>query len=1117
MYRRFSRWILYMLSFLIMAGPMSGAERPDNARTKEQGLSVDMKDMPFGDAMNHLHQLSGCSFLYDSDVADKAGSVTLKMNDAALLDILDRIAEMKGLTYTRVDNTFTFAARASRSHDSEVAADGIIEFTGRVQDENGQPLAGATVIDSSGSGWTTSDKDGMFSMPVRPDESIIVNYLGFQEQVIPVNGRRRVDIVLYSDTQFLTESVVVGYGVQKRATMSSAVATVKGRTVQKLPVANVSNMLGGTVSGVITRQTSGAPGADQAAVYIRGTEPGLILVDGVETATWQRVSAEEIESITVLKDASAVAPYGLRGANGVILITTKRGSSGKLSLSYNGEYGWQKPTNMPQFMSSYDGLVLLDKARQMDGLPESTWTDPEILEKYRTGSEPDLYPNTDWIKNYMKVSHTTRHSLSLSGGNERIQAFVSLGYYNQGSMMSDKIGFSRYNVRSNVDIKATNTTKVGLDLSLIQDERKWHGIDPQNIMTQLYLQPATQPDVFSNGYPAFQADGNSIHQQVYGGGDNSDQNDIQNATLTVNQDLPFVKGLSAKLFFSYQRQTKDMKNWRVPVLAYTYDNTTRTYNEERQKISTKLNQEYKRWTNYTLQFHLNYKRTFGKHDLELLYVYERRWGQTREMTAERDHFDIEIPEFDMGSMDRNDYDNGGSSYRTASDGNVFRINYSYGGKYLVEVAGRYDRHWKYAPGHRSAFFPSASIGWRISEESFMKDVDIVDQLKLRVSYGRSGNPVGNDFEFLAQYYMGGGYVWGGKDVTPTQYPGLYTEIEPNINLTWETVWKTNVGVDLSMWNGLLGLEADWYFDRRSDKIIKQTQTVPAEYGIGLAQANAGRENRWGIDLTLSNRTIIANDFVLTNSFVFGFTRNRQLEIGEADGTLHNPRRRQTGLPSSQIWGYRSAGLFRDQEDIDSWADQTSLGSTPLPGDIKYIDINGDGKVDEEDQVRIGRSTVPEIMWGYTLNAEFKNFDLSMLIQGTGLSDFYTGSADRGVRYPFTNNKPRADHINSWTVDNPNPDAKYPRLSSSRREQNYVCSDFWVVNSSYVKLKSLELGYSFGPRITDKLRMQNLRIYLNFYNLWTIFSEMDKDFDVENLTYSAYPQQFITSLGINITF
>ena len=1111
---QFTKLLLLLGLLLQTTVPGFGQERRDGV-FRETDLSIDVRNASLPNVLKQLQQLSGCNFLYDQNVANKTPAITLKMQRSTLTAILDRICSITSLRYTRIDNTITFAPITVQNPNSQQPES--IPLQGQVTDEKGLPLIGATVIEQGSQNGTTTDTEGRFSLKVAPDGRITVNYLGYQEQTFPVGGETRLDITLRENTQALDEVVVVGYGVQKRATMSSAVATVKGKNLQKLPVANVSNTLGGMVSGIITRQTSGAPGADQASVYVRGTEPGLILVDGVETSTWQRVNTNEIESITVLKDASAVAPYGLRGANGVILITTKRGAAGKLSLNYNGEYGWQKPTNTPQFMSSYDGLRLLDKARQMDGMPESTWTDPEILEKYRTGSDPDLYPNTDWIRNYMKTSHTTKHNISLSGGTERIRAFVSLGYYNQGSMMSDKIGFERYNVRSNVDIKATNTTQVGLDLSLIQDERQWHGIDPQNIMTQLYLQPSTQPDVFSNGYPAFQADGNSIHQQVYGGGDNSDQNDIQNMTLNVEQQLPFIKGLSAKFFFSYQRQTKDAKNWRVPVIAYTYDNANRTYVEERQKISTKLNQQYKRWTNYTAQFHLNYKRSFGKHDIGLLYVYERRWGQTRDMSAERDHFDIEIPEFDMGSLDRNNYNNGGSSYKTASDGNVFRVNYSYDNKYLVELAGRYDRHWKYAPGHRSAFFPSASIGWRISEEPFLKEVKAIDQLKLRASYGRSGNPVGNDFEFLAQYYMGGGYIWGGGGQIPTQYPGLYTEIEPNINLTWETVWKTNIGVDLSMWNGLLGLEADWYLDKRSDKIIKQTQTVPAEYGIGLAQANAGREDRWGIDLTLRNRTPIRKDFVLNNTFVFGFTRNKQLEIGEAEGTLLNPRRRQTGLPSGQIWGYKSAGLFRDQADIDAWADQTPLGSLSKPGDIKYVDINGDGKVDEEDQVRIGRSTVPEIMWGYNLNVEFKRFDLSLLIQGTGFSDFYTGSADRGVRYPFTNNKPRADHIYSWTEDNPDPHAKYPRLSSSRRDQNYVCSDFWVINSSYVKLKSLELGYNFSPRITRKLCMENLRIYLNFYNLWTIFSNMDDDFDVENLTYSAYPQQFITSVGINITF
>ncbi len=1072
-------------------------------------ISITVKDQSIKQILYMIESKSEYKIFFSSDLPDLDKRVDFSVNNKSIDFTLSKLFKDVALSYEKRSNKqiVVFSTIKGRKVNRKIS--------GTVTDKSGEPIIGANVSIEGTTTGTISDVDGKFVLEVPEKGVLSVSYLGYRLQRVDLTNKSLYEIVLEEDTKILDEVVVVGYGTQKRVTMTSAVASMKGDDIKSMPVGNVSNVLGGMVSGIITKQSSGAPGADQATVYIRGTEPSLVLVDGVETSTWQRINTQDIESISILKDASAVAPYGLKGANGVMLITTRRGKAGKISLNYNGEFGWQKPTNTPSFMNAYDGLVLKNKAYEMDGTPD-LMTDPETLEQYRTGLNPDAYPNTDWIKNYMKTSNTQKHNLSLSGGSDIIHAFVSLGYFNQQSMFADNIGFDRYSLRSNIDLTPLKTTKVSLDVSLTQDERYWKGTDPKAVIEKLYLLPATQPDVFTNGLPAQQADGSSLYQLVHAGGESSEQNDIQNVSLTVNQDLPFLKGLSVKGVAYYQRQTKDLKNWVEPYTAYTYDNANKAYEEQNNWLSQKprLSQEYKRWTNYTFQAHLNYNRKFGLHDVGALAVYERRLGETKSVEAARTNYLLPIPELSMGSTDKANQSNAGSSYKTASDGFVARLNYQYDSKYLVELAGRYDRSYKYAPGRRSAFFPSASIGWRISEEDFIKDnISIIDNLKLRASYGKSGNPVGGDFEYMARYQTSSGYIWGGLSETPVQEQGLYIDTEPNVYLTWETVWKTDVGFDLMMWNGLLGIEFDYYYDRRSDKILKARDVAPVEYGIGLADENAGKEKRWGVDLSLTNNTRFSSKFSMQNSFVFGFTRNKQVEIREEPGTLNNPRQRRTGLSSGLVWGYKSAGLFADDADVANWAYQKDA----LPGDVKYVDINHDGKIDNDDQVVIGGSSIPEIMWGYNLRLTYGQFDLAMLIQGTGKSDYYLGSADRGVRYPFDNNKPRIDHRDSWTVDNPNPNAKYPRLSATKREQNYVSSDFWMVNTSYVKLKSLELGYNFKPSLIKKAFMQNLRIYLNFYNLWTIFSRMSKDFDCENQTYNAYPQQFISSVGVNVVF
>jgi hypothetical protein len=392
--------------------------------------------------------------------------------------------------------------------------------------------------------------------------------------------------------------------------------------------------------------------------------------------------------------------------------------------------------------------------------------------------------------------------------------------------------------------------------------------------------------------------------------------------------------------------------------------------------------------------------------------------------------------------------------------------------------------------------------------------NVIDNLKLRASYGKSGYPYGDAFYWMQTYGISDGYVWGGKDADVIRDQAIYANKEPNPYLTWQTVWKTDFGFDLNMWNGLFGLEFDYYHEKRNDIILEPQQTVSAEYGIDLSKENYGIDRQHGIDVTLSNFTKITADFKLSNSLVFTYTRHQTIKANENKATLYNERRRQTGLSSGQIWGYESAGLFSDEADIQNWAYQ-SAGT--LPGDIKYIDQNGDGKIDSEDIVWIGRSRIPEIMWGYNLKAEWKGFDLSLFFQGTGRSDYYLGTSDRGVRRPFADNKARVDHYNSWTTDNPDPNAKYPRLRSSQFAMNYATSDFWVINSSYVKLKSIDLGYTLKSAYAKKVGMQSLRLNANFYNVWTLFSKASKDFDPEAQDFSVYPQQFISTVGITATF
>lgn len=980
--------------------------------------------------------------------------------------------------------------------------------SGVVKDATGEPIIGASVMEKGTKHGGITDLDGQFTFNTTAAElTLEISFVGYKTVTMRAKAGQMLNVVMQEDSKLIDEVVVVGYGTQKRVTMSSAVATVKGDNI-KASVANVSNQLGGQVPGIITRQTSGEPGKDAATVLLRGTSP-LVLVDGVERP-WEKISQEDIETISVLKDASAVAPYGLKGANGVILINTKRGKQGKATLTYSGSVGFQTPMNVPDFLGSYDALSFYNEALKMDSR-EHEMLSEDILLKYKENT--DKYPNTDWMGEYLRTSATTRHNVSLSGGSEFVSAFISLGYLYQGTMMGSGTGYSRYNLRSNVDFNPTKTTNVAVDINLSFDKKESNYYDGKKMMEDLYRLCTPMIPNKINGLPAMQGGGSSMYMGVHDGADNSDQNNYQNLAITLNQQLPFLKGLSVKGLFSYDRQIYDFKYWQYPFTAYAFNADGDVEAQKGGPVNPELSVGNRQWTNYTVQGHINYANTFGKHSVGVLAVYERRWGNKTDLQAGRKMYEFLIPELNMGSVNKEYQSNSGYSTEYAQHGVVLRFNYNYAERYMLEMAGRYDETYKYAPGERSAFFPSVSVGWRISEEPFLKGkLPFLSNLKLRASYGKSGNPVGDDFAYMAKYNIGSGAVFG-RD--PVQMQGLSEGAEPNIFQTWETVWKANVGLDVTLWDGLLVAEIDVYRDKRNDKMLSPNAIVSSEYGIGLSKENAGKEERYGFDLALGNNVRFNSGLRMSNNVSLGFTRDKQIEIRESAGSKNNPRKRQTGGRSGRAWGYKAAGLFKDQADIDNWAYQANV----LPGDVKYVDINGDGKIDAEDQVVIGVNQTPEVMWGYNLRLEYKNFDFAMFLIGTGGSDYYMGdNGDRNVRYPFRDSvHPRKEHLNSWTESNPDPNADFPRLSATIRNQNYEKSSFWIVNSGYIKLKSVQLGYTVPTRLINRLGMQNLRVYADFYNLWTIYSKMSKDFDSENQAFNSYPQQIVSSFGVNLTF
>ncbi len=995
---------------------------------------------------------------------------------------------------------------AEISFDQNILAEKDITVQGKVtSEEDGTALPGVNVLIQGTSVGTVTDIQGNYTIEV-PDENstLVFSFIGYVSQQVPIQGRSFIDITLVTDIKSLQEVVVVGYGTQEKATVTSAISTVEGEQLTKAPTADVSNSMVGRLPGLLSRQNSGEPGNDEAVLRIRGTGTlgnagPLVIVDGIPR-NFNQLSAYEIESITVLKDAAAIAPYGLGGANGVILVTTKRGKKGEISLNYNGWAGVQRPTSYPEYLDSYEFAKLLNVANVNVGLSPA-YTEEEV-QKFKDQSDPDHYPNHDWIKEVINFNAPiTSHNLSLTGGAEKIRFFSSLGYLFQEGAVST-INYSRFNLAANVDVDATPTTVVSLDVKgSIERTQQPGATSGTGIFTTVTKWPPVRPLQFSNGQP-----GMELLPQIYESGYKNENDNIFYSQLGIEQRIPFIPGLSLKGVAAYDKGYTFGKNWITPFTYYVLNNQDE---QEPLKGGTSLpmlDENFNQTQTITLQGYLTYKNTFGRHNLDALGVVEKRSGDRNAFSASRLGYVVGLDELSLGSTDKSNFDNSGSSSENVQMGLVYRLNYSYAYKYLLGFSGRYDGHYYFAPGERFAFFPAVSLGWRLSEENFIRNnFSWINDLKLRGSYGKSGNLAGGPFQYLSAYGLTDSYIFGGSQVQ-----GINERREANRNITWETANKLDVGLEGVLWKGKLSFGMDFFWETRSDMLISPSEIVPAEYGIGISQINAGMMENRGMEFTLNTQHQFENGIGFNAGFNFTYARNKLIETFENDATYNNPERSRTGKPLGTQFGYRALGFFQSQEEIDGWAKQ--FGEV-APGDIKYDDVNGDGRINSADEVVIGKPEFPEMIFGMTTALSWKGFDLNMLWQGAGGTSILLRNE---AAFPFFNGaKAMEEHLDYWTPEN--RDATNPRVTPSPTTNNRQESSFWIRDGSYVRLKTLELGYALPPVVMEKLKLNSIRVFVSGQNLLT-FSEI-KFFDPEisNPRGRYYFQQKVFSAGLSIGF
>jgi TonB-linked SusC/RagA family outer membrane protein len=984
-----------------------------------------------------------------------------------------------------------------------------ITVTGRVQNELLEPLEGATVGEKNSGNITATDKDGNYRITVAKNAMLVFSFVGLSSQEIFVSGRTAINITLTSNQNQLNDVVVVGYGTQRKSKVPGAIASVSGTDIVKSPAVSATNGLIGRAAGVIAVQRSGEPGNDVSDIFIRGIgttgdASPIYVIDGIVSSrsNFAQINANEIENISILKDAASAAVFGVRGGNGIILVTTKRGRSGKASFSFNVNYGIQKQVRVPEYVNSYEYASFYNQALENGGRP-LLYTDDQ-LQKIKDGSDPLRYANTNWNEATIRENSPLRQSnLSLLGGNDKVKYAVNLGYTDQsGIYRANSSGFKRYNFRSNLDADVTNTTRISFDLSGRNENRRAPVASIDRIFEALSTASPLIVAQYPNGYFGQPFTYNPILLTRPEEGYNRQTSYTLVGRMQLLQQIPFVTGLSLKGVIGVDKSFGNQKIWNAPFFKTYRLLPDSTFQEARQPTPPSLNEYYSDGKEVTVEGHLNYENTFGNHSISGLVLYTQTETDFNNISANRSQYLLRIDELNFGP-DLNK-SNGGISGGSGRRGVVGRINYTYNDKYTIESSFRADASEQFAPGKRWGYFPSVSGSWLLSKEKFVANIHGIDYLKLRGSWGVLGNDrLGADrFLYLASYFSGGYAVFGDNQLNQVIYEGRIA----NPDVTWERIRKLNIGVDLGLMKNNLTVELDVFYDKRNSILGKRNTSVPALFGIDLPVENFAKVDNKGIELAINYRNTISTKARFNVKGNITYVRNKIIDIDEPAST--NPNIKLTGRPLGTQFGLQAIGIFQSDEEIQKAPIQGGV----KPGDIRYADINGDNVIDGNDRTDIGKSNIPEIIYGLTPEIHFGGFDFSLLLQGaTRVSQYYSQDA----AWPFySGGSALKTQLDAWTPSNPG--ASQPRVLLEDN-QNRLVSSFWMKNNSYLRIRNAELAYNVATNWLDKVGAKSFRVYINANNLFT-FSKL-KDFDPENSSDRgwAYPQLLIINFGAGINF
>lgn len=1072
-------------------------------------INLSLSDVTLEEAIKTIEANTQFVFFFSNSAVDMTKHVDLNVKNGNIKEVLNQI--LSSYKYRIEDNKIVLLG--------EVQQDG--KIWGVVSDAFG-PIAGANVVVKGTTNGTITDMDGRFSLDAPKGAKLQISYIGYITKELTVDTKTDYVIELVEDSQALEEVVVVGYGTEKKVNVIGSIAQIGSEKLENRSTPQLSNVLTGQMAGVTVIQRSGRPGNSGGGIRVRGVgsfggesnkSDALVLIDGIP-GKLNDVSSEDVESISVLKDASTAAIYGSRAANGVILVTTKTGKEGKVSVGYNGYVGFNTPTALPEFVDTWQYATLYNEA-----VGREAYTQEEI-QKFRDGSDPDHYANARYLDEvFSRKGLQTGHDVTINGGNAENKYMVSFGYLKQNGIV-EKNDYQRYNARVNLINEILPGLKLTSRLSGVYGNRKEPmapgGDDADNmlVLIQKALRfPGLTPTILSDG--SFGA-GRELHGTPAGW--------IKSDSFYENPEF----SLNANVRLDYN-PIKDLQLSAIG--AYTYTNgEERTYRST-MKLSgdrvlgpSELKHKMGKTIYKTFQATAEYNKTIGGHTFGILAGYSWEQEDYRYVQGSRDKFPgNDLPYLNAGSPDNQKSEGTGNAWAIQSG--FGRLRYNFNERYLFESTVRYDGSSRFPQSKKFGFFPSVAAGWRLSEENFFKEnesLGFISNLKLKVSWGRLGNQNIGNYPYQSVYELGQNYPFGD---TYTQGAAVTTAVDPTIK--WEETETIDGGLEAVFWNGLLSVNASYFNRRTYDILYKPSGSVSTILGQKISEMNTGELKNFGWEFEVGHRNKIGDVSYNVNANL-SIIKNKLTTLGvgnveQLNGMVGNGSDLFIGYPIQMYYGYVSDGVFLDENDIKSWYDQSKVTPNPQPGDIRYKDISGpdgvpDGKIDPNyDRVYLG-SRIPKFTFGLNLGVEYKGLDLSVLLQGvagvTGMLDGFAGWAFRGD-----------GNIQKWQAEgrfdpaNPTRYPAYPRLEdlSNSTTPNIVTSDFWTQDASYIRLKNIQLGYTFPKKMLQAAKISNLRVYVQAENP-LCWNKYKPGWDPEiNTSGNYYPILATYTFGVNFKF